>query len=171
MRRLRCLVVIGALAVAVCAVAAGPALAAKGGNSDTAHRCQQGGHEHMFEAETGRPFKNAGDCVSHAARGGDDAQLFIDPVFTLDDACTVSAGCWGVLEGVNLDNHAQWDVFWSQTGTTTPFASGVAEAERDGTGTVDVNVNLPCVNASTTAYAVDTTDGITTQTVTSPAGC
>src|SRR3954469_3678912 len=79
MHRFRCLVVIGALAVAASMVVAGPAVAAKGGNSDTAHVCQQGGHEHMFEAETGRPFKNAGDCVSHAAMGGDDAELFIDP--------------------------------------------------------------------------------------------
>ena len=93
MHRLRCLVVIGALAVAASAVAAGPAVAAKGGNSDNAHACQQGGHENRFEAETGNPFKNAGDCVSHAAMGGQDAELFIDPVFTLD--CN---DCWGCLK-------------------------------------------------------------------------
>jgi hypothetical protein len=63
-------VVIGALAVALGVVAAGPALAAKGGNSDTAHGCQQGGHENRFEAETGNPFENAGDCASHGAEGG-----------------------------------------------------------------------------------------------------
>jgi hypothetical protein len=70
MHRLRCLVVIGALAVAVSVVGAGPAFAAKGGNSDNAHACQHGGHETLFEAETGDPFKNTGDCASHGAKGG-----------------------------------------------------------------------------------------------------
>jgi len=57
MHRLRCLVVLGALAVAVSVVGAGPAFAAKGGNNDNAHACQQGGHESQFEAETGRPSR------------------------------------------------------------------------------------------------------------------
>jgi len=161
------LVVLGALAVAASMVVAGPAVAAKGGNSDTAHACQQGGHEHMFEAETGRPFKNAGACVSHAAVGNDNAELVIDPVFTFDDACSVQVGCWGVLEGVNLEPGAQWKVFFSPTGTTTPFASGNA----DNTGTVIVNVDLPCGQGSTTAYVVDRADGITTQPVGPPDGC
>jgi hypothetical protein len=61
---------IGALAVVVRVVAASPAAAAKAGNSDNAHACQQGGHENRFEAETGNPFKNAGDRASHGAEGG-----------------------------------------------------------------------------------------------------
>ena len=70
MGRLRCLLLAGALAVAVAAIAAGPASAAKGGNSANAHACQRGGHETLLEAETGQPFKNTGDCASHGARGG-----------------------------------------------------------------------------------------------------
>jgi len=171
MNGLKCFLGTAILAVAVSVLAAGAAAAAKGGNNDNAHACQQGGHEHMFEAETGNPFKNAGDCVSHAAIGNDNAELFIDPIFTLDDACNVPDGCWGVLEGVNLDPNAQWEVFWSQTGTTTPFASGMAERQPDGTGTVIVNVNMPCGQGSTTAYVVDMADGITTQPVDSPQGC
>ena len=132
--------VIGALAASV-GVAA-PAVAAKGGNSDNAHACQQGGHEHMFEAETGRAFKNAGDCVSHAAIGNDNLVLFIDPVLT----------------------DANWEVFFSPMGTTKPFASGTA----DDSGDVIVNLDLPCGKGSTTAYAVDEKDQITTQTVDSP---
>jgi hypothetical protein len=50
-------------------------VAAKGDNSDNAHACQQGGHETRFEAETGRPFKNAGDCTSHGAQGGASSLL------------------------------------------------------------------------------------------------
>jgi hypothetical protein len=165
MHRLRCLVVIGVLAVAVCMVAAGPAAAAKGRNSDTAHACQQGGHENRFEAETGRPFKNAGDCVSHAAKGGDEAALFIDP--DSYPCPPVRAGCWGVLEGINLLSDAEWQVFFSPMGTTNPFTSGTA----DENGDVIVNLNLPCGQGSTSAYAVDTRDQITTQTVESPEGC
>jgi hypothetical protein len=156
MRRFRCWMVIGALAASV-GVAA-PAVAAKGGNSDNAHACQQGGHEHMFEAETGRPFKNAGDCVSHAAIGNDNLVLFIDPVLT--DDC---ANCWGVLEG-SVSPDANWEVFFSPMGTTKPFASGTA----DDSGDVIVNLDLPCGKGSTTAYAVDEKDQITTQTVDSP---
>jgi hypothetical protein len=156
-----------ALAVAVSAVAAGPAVAARGGNSDNAHACQQGGHQNRFEAETGRPFKNAGDCVSHSAKGGQDAQLFIDPVFILnDDSCTVPAGCWGVLEGFVSPN-VEWQVFFSLTGTNTPFASGRA----DNDGTIIVNLDLPCGRGSTTAYVQDMADGITTQPVGPPDGC
>jgi len=69
------LLVAGTLAVVVSAVVAGPAAAAKGGNSDNAHACQQSGHENRFEAETGRPFKNAGDCTSHGAQGGTSSAL------------------------------------------------------------------------------------------------
>jgi len=39
------------------------------GNSDAAHRCQQGGHRKLFRAD-GSAFKNVGDCVSYAAQGG-----------------------------------------------------------------------------------------------------
>jgi hypothetical protein len=67
---LRCLLLAGALAVAFAAIAVEPALAAKGGNSANAHACQHGGHETLFEGETGDPFRNTGDCASHGARGG-----------------------------------------------------------------------------------------------------
>ena len=86
----------GAVAVAVSAVAAGPAVAAKGGNSDNAHACQQGGHENRFEAETGNPFKNAGDCASHGAQGGATASL---QLATGTYPCG-AATCWGTLSGV-----------------------------------------------------------------------
>jgi len=62
MHRLRCLVVIGALAVAVSAVAAGPAVAAKGGNNDIAKACQHGGWQGLGA------FANQGDCVNDGAQ-------------------------------------------------------------------------------------------------------
>ncbi|SFS17991.1 hypothetical protein SAMN04487846_3705 [Microbacterium sp. cf046] len=162
MKRVRGMLLAVALALALSAVAAGPAVAAKGGNSDNAHACQQGGHQNRFEAETGRPFKNAGDCVSHAAKGGEDATLFIDSVFT-EDSC---GNCWGVLQG-SVSPNVEWQVFFSLTGTTTPFASGRA----DNNGSIIVDLDLPCGNGSTTAYVVDLGDGITTQPVGPPNGC
>ncbi len=68
MCRLKCLVVIGALTIAVSAVAAGPAAAAKGGNNDTAKQCQKGGWK-TLASPTGEPFKNQGDCVNDGAQG------------------------------------------------------------------------------------------------------
>ena len=64
MHRLRCLVVIGALAVAVSVVGAGPAFAAKGGNNDAANLCQHGGWRAF-----GTLFANQGDCVNDGAKG------------------------------------------------------------------------------------------------------
>ena len=57
---------------------AAPAGAAKGGNSVNAHACQQGGHENRFEAATGNPFKNAGDCTNDGAQGMASTELAID---------------------------------------------------------------------------------------------
>ena len=95
MHRLRCLVVIGAVAVAVAvsAVAAGPAVAAKGGNSETAHACQQGGHQTLVAAESPQvAFKNAGDCTSHGALGGSSVMLQLT---TQSYGCGTGCTYWG----------------------------------------------------------------------------
>jgi hypothetical protein len=63
------LVVIGALAVVVSAVAAEPAMPAKGGNSANAKACQKGGWQSLFTT-TGGTFANQSECVSYAAQGG-----------------------------------------------------------------------------------------------------
>ena len=137
MRHLGRSVVVGALAVMVSAVAAGPALAAKGGNSDNAHACQQGGHAHRFEAETGRPFKNAGDCASHGAKGGTLALLQIDPGHHDCDPVSTDQ-CWGTLEGSGLGANTAWEV--DAVGMTDPWMTGNADAN----GNVNVNLMLPC---------------------------
>jgi hypothetical protein len=104
------LVVIGA--VAVSAVAAGPAVAAKGGNSDNAHACQQGGHQTLVAAEQPQvAFKNAGECASHGAQGGDTSSLVIDnsgtyPCRPPDQALN----CWGTLSGSGLESGIPWTV-------------------------------------------------------------
>ncbi len=128
----------GAVAVAVGAVAVGPAAAAKGGNSDNAHACQRGGHETRFEAETARPFKNAGDCASHAALGGATASL---QLATGTYTCG-GATCWGTLSASGLDPQA--DVFVIATGEATA-GNIVAQRQADANGTLaPTKVDLVC---------------------------
>jgi hypothetical protein len=68
MGRVRSVLVAGAVAVAVSAVAVGPAVAAKGGNNDTAKVCQKGGWKTLVP-DAGGTFANQGDCVNDGARG------------------------------------------------------------------------------------------------------
>ena len=138
MHRHRCSVFIGALAVAVSTVVAGPAFAAKGGNSDNAHACQQGGHENLFHSETGNPFKNTGDCASHAGSGDAVTPLQIanSPTYSCG-----SASCWGVISasgGLNEQSNSSWTV----TATEGPFsASGPVNPDGSITAT---KLNIPC---------------------------
>jgi hypothetical protein len=155
MHRLKCLLVIGALAVVVSVVAAGPAAGAKGGNSDNAHACQQGGHGNLFEAETGNPFSNPGDCASHGAKGMAYTTLAID-ISDSPYSCT-SGFCWGRLVADGLAARAAWEVV--NESTQAALASGNASPA----GTVDhVILNLPCSAAlvqisSTTSLGVPIT--------------
>jgi hypothetical protein len=108
MHRLRCLVTIGVLAVVVSVVAAGPAVAAKGGNSNNAHACQQGGHEILVDAQRPEipfPFRNPGDCTSFGAHGGDTSSLIIQPSQPGSYTCPGAPGdelCWGTVVGSGL---------------------------------------------------------------------
>ena len=157
MHRLSCLVVIGAVAVAVSVVAAGPALAAKGGNNDNAHACQQGGHESRFEAETGRPFKNAGDCASHGAQGGDTSFVGIDNSGSYP--CTNSSlTCWGTLSGSGLKPNTQWFVVLFHGATLTGTVAS------DGT-ILAVKPNIICGQRPSAPGEARTSAG---QTITSP---
>jgi hypothetical protein len=138
MERLTGMLVAAAVAVAVSAVAVGPVVAAKGGNSDNAHACQQGGHENRFEAETASPFKNAGDCASHAALGGATTSL---QLATGTYTCG-GATCWGTLSASGLDPQA--DVFVIATGDAPPW-NIVAMRRADANGNLlPTQVNLLC---------------------------
>jgi hypothetical protein len=53
-----------ALTVGVATATAG------GGNSEAAKACQKGGWQNFIRSEDGSSFKNQGDCVSYAAKGG-----------------------------------------------------------------------------------------------------
>ena len=150
MRRLWCLVVIGVLAVAVSVVGAGPAVAAKGGNSENAHACQQGGHQNRFEAKTGNPFKNAGDCVNDGAQGTAYASLSIDQG---GSPYSCFAGrCWGHVVGDGLLPGAAWEV--QEPITQVTLAHGTVTPSG---GTNHETLNLACT--FTRAQISSTTSG------------
>jgi hypothetical protein len=168
--RLKVVWVVAALAVVVSVVAAGSAAAAKGGNSENAHACQQGGHENRFEAETGKPFKNAGACARHRAQGGATSSLQILTVPTYP--CSDSPGtCWGIISGSGLDAGAQWQAFIVGPGLIV--ASGVPDASGNLEPTA---LEVPCGQAGTDpvqAVALTSADppvDITSAEVQSPCG-
>lgn len=59
-----------AIAVALVAAAGASSGAQADDNSDAAHACQKGGFLTLVRAD-GSTFRNAGDCVSYAAEGGE----------------------------------------------------------------------------------------------------
>ena len=117
-------------------------MAAKGGNSDNAHACQQGGHENRFEAETGNPFNNAGDCASHGAKGGVTTFLVIDTSSPNNPyPCNESmSGCWGVISAAGLFPNIGWGVFAGREEIRSGFADAVGAVGPDP----GVPLNLPC---------------------------
>jgi hypothetical protein len=137
MDRIKGLLLAGMVPVVVCGLAAGPAGAAQGGNRDAAHACQQGGHENRFEAETGNPFKNAGDCAGHEAQGGSTATLKLTT-----DTYPCGTGCtyWGYVYITGLSPGEDWVI-------TTNGGMGytVVIEKTDVNGNVNgYQANLPC---------------------------
>jgi hypothetical protein len=59
----------GLVVAAATAAVVVPLAVAGGGNSDAANACKQGGWQNVVR-EDGTGFKNQGDCVSYAAKGG-----------------------------------------------------------------------------------------------------
>jgi hypothetical protein len=152
MERLKHVLVAGAVAAVVSVLAAGPAVAAKGGNNDNAHACQQGGHTNLFEAETGNQFKNAGDCASHGAKGGVTTFLVIDTSSPSNPyPCTASpSGCWGIISAASLFPNIGWGVF----AAGEEVRSGFADA---GGGVGQVQLNLPCDQGFPEVTAISST--------------
>jgi hypothetical protein len=101
MHRLRCLVVIGVLVVAVSVVGAAPAVAAKGGNSANAKLCQKGGWQNLFQSD-GSGFASEGDCVSYGAHGGTIFTSAGQAVCTADGGTFVPDGGPPIIWQCNL---------------------------------------------------------------------
>jgi hypothetical protein len=171
MDRLKCLLLAGAWVLVIAAITAGPAVAAKGGNNENAHACQQGGHETLVAAEDPTiSFKNAGDCASHGAKGADASSLTIDTTHTYP--CPLPPGaeppgptCWGFLSGSGL--------LLPATGWTVQLSTGDFFSDVAAGGSIDsLALNLLC-ERGLTAFAIARTSAdmpIRSATVTSPCG-
>jgi hypothetical protein len=109
MRKYNKFIVVAGALVALAA----PSAAMAGGNSDTAHACQQNGWQTVVRQD-GTSFANQGDCVSYGAHGGTlknkptppATQAVSAPVFNIDTkTCSVTvpytAGIDTILYGVN----------------------------------------------------------------------
>jgi len=151
--RLKVVWVVAALAGVVSVVAAGSAAAAKGGNSENAHACQQGGHENRFEAETGKQFKNAGDCVSHERRAARPPCCKSRPDLPLP--WPLGGNVLGGVFGSGLDSGANWTVFIVGPGFV--LASGVPDASGNLEPTA---LDVPCGAGSSPleAFALTSAD-------------
>jgi hypothetical protein len=156
MGRLTSVLVAGALAVAVSVVVAGPAAAAKGGNSDNAHACQQGGSGGLVEAETGLSFKNAGDCASHGAQGNDTNGLVLSLSMSPSYACSFGPNCYGTLTGSGLVPNSTVKLFVTFNTPGPPLES---DAKADSNGNLSAQVDDTCPTggiAIISAYATGT---------------
>ena len=105
MRTLRGLMLVGGLlALLAVVVFAGPAMAAKGGNA-TVRVCKR---------IDSSGFRNLGQCVSSATRGGgppaSSAELDIE-VDTYACAGAPLQTCWGIISGSGLNPNSGWAVF------------------------------------------------------------
>lgn len=78
---------VGSLAAASLLLAVGAAGAA-GSNADAAHACLAGGYATLTRAD-GSSFRNAGECTSYAARGGDIPGIGPACAFATNSGCVV----------------------------------------------------------------------------------
>jgi hypothetical protein len=98
----------------------GVALAAGGGNTDAAHACQHWGYLNL-QGSDGTTFKNEGQCVSYAARGGTLGGV---------SACTYTPGNTGCLNFNNATASVGPDTGNSVTLTgTISFVSTCSSGE------------------------------------------
>src|SRR5215208_7407829 len=110
MQRLGLLLMIaGVVAVAL----AGTALAG-GGNSENAKLCQQDGWQQLVRND-GTSFKNTGDCVSYAARGG-----------TFGVGCRIYGGGFDFLQTAAMNTSPNGNFYNSNNGSCSgaPLVEG-----------------------------------------------
>src|SRR3954453_8749572 len=148
----------GIVAVAVSVVAAGPAVAAKGGNNDNAHACQQGGGAGLLD-ENEFAFKNAGDCASHGAKGSAYTGLSID-MSAYDCGEGPHVTCYGTVNGSGMQPYQPVGVSL----TFSDGSSGQQNLPADGNGNLSYRLDILCdssphANEETSVEAFGTTAG------------
>lgn len=102
----------------------------KGGNSDAAQACQQGGWQHL-QGSDGTLFQNTGECVSYAAHGGTLVPIPVLPIiasFTFNgigSECDTGGGLVSLFTAVFSNGTA---TITDPSGFTAPVTSGVQAA-------------------------------------------
>ena len=145
----RNLVLLSVVAMVV-GLLAGPVTADPGGNSANAAKCEEGGYLHYTDAE-GNPFKNEGQCIRYAAKGG---QLVPVPVSTVDITLDQAAGSISGT-GFTPDSPITITRLYSpggQAGSTTNWTT-------DATGAFTTGNYFQFCFADNTSVEVTATDG------------
>ena len=158
MGRVKCVLVAGAVTLAVSALAACPAVAAKGGNNGNAHACQQGGGAGLLD-ENEFAFKNAGDCASQGAKGSAYTGLSID-MSAYDCGEGPHVTCYGTVNGSGMQPNQPVGVILN----FSDGSSGQQNPPADGNGNLSYPLDIVCdsspdANEETSVEAFGTTAG------------
>jgi hypothetical protein len=119
-----------------------PCCGRKGGKNDNAHACQQGGSGGLVAAETGRAFKNAGDCASHGAQGNDTNGLVLSLRMNPSYACAFGPDCYGTLTGSGLLATSTVKIFY--TFLDQPGRPIEVDVKADSSGNLLSQLGLTC---------------------------
>jgi hypothetical protein len=139
MVRARLFATFAVLALAALGLTAGPAAAAQGGNSDTAHACQQGGWQSLTDPATGQPFTSQGACVSSGAHGNPPVSTSL--VATQEIEC--GGACWGTIVGTGLQPGSEYSYgasFFRDDIGGAIAGRGFVGAD----GRIDLHIDLAC---------------------------
>ena len=140
-----------ALALLSSLVFAAPALADPGGNasgnSEASAACGDGGYQDWTDA-AGDPFRNAGACVSYAARGGTLLPIVVNP-FSVAYGPSGTNGFRATVTGTGLQPESSVD-FMLSWGSATLTIGYVA----DSSGGVTFVASGVCTSAGSPLTAV-----------------
>jgi hypothetical protein len=138
------LALLSALALAAPA-AANPGNA--GGNSDASAACEGGGYADWTDAD-GNAFRNAGACVSYAARGGTLTPVSVNP-FAVSYRASGAAGFVATVAGSGLEPDTSVDFILTWGGDPFFFGSVVGAS-----GAVSFEVSSICNSLGSPLSAV-----------------
>ena len=136
-----------ALALLSTLALAAPALANRGGNAAASAACEDGGYADWTDAE-GNAFRNAGACVSYAARGGQLMPVEINP-FTVSYRASGANGFVATVAGTGLQPDTSADLMITWGGEPQFFGSVVGPS-----GAVTFDVASVCTSGGSPLTAV-----------------
>jgi len=116
-------------------------LGSGGGNSSAAAACRNGGHRNWTDAD-GNAFRNEGECVSYAARGGVLVPVATGP-FSVSYSSIGSGVFRAVITGTGLEpsSMVRFSFVW-------PDRSVIAEFSIDASGNVTFTQDEQCRDAN-----------------------